>query len=187
MSTCSQCLTGTFSSSKGASSVTACGPCPSGTYSSAPGSQSFGSCSNKSQYKCNKDGDCNYPSCSALPGSISCNSAATTLPGSPANRCGWGSYVSACPLGYSCYNAGGGACTGVSCYLGTCPDPVYTCSPGTYSWVGCILCPPGSYSSSSGATSSVTCSLCSAGTYSSGSGAAILPCPKHFQVHKCFW
>ena len=168
---CLLCLAGTYSTILGATNFTACGPCPSGTFSSGSGSPSVAACRNNSKYSCSVDGDCNYPACVALPGVYACNAHDYTRPGSPASTCGWGYYRTTCPAGYTCFNAGGGACTAGGCYLGTCPDPIFTCAPGTYAWVSCVPCPPGSYSSSSGATGIGACSLCSAGTYSSGSGA----------------
>ena len=167
-------MPGTYSSSAGASTYTMCAPCPSGTFSSAPGAMSAAACSNASKYACAVDADCDFPGCVQLPSPgprrFACNAHDYTRPGSPANKCGWGFYRTACPAGYSCYNAGGGACTAGGCYLGTCPDPDFTCPAGTYSWVVCVLCPAGSYSSASGATSSAACVPCSAGSYSSGSG-----------------
>ena len=167
---CTLCLAGTFSTAIGATAFSACIPCPGGMFSSRQGTTSAQSCNNTATYSCDRDADCNYPPCAALTGSVSCNANPIIRPGSPANRCGWGYYTSSCPSGYSCYNAGGGTCPGISCYLGTCPDPSYTCAAGSYSWIGCVPCPAGSYSSASGATSSATCRQCSAGTFSSGSG-----------------
>ena len=175
-------MAGTYSTALGATSFPSCVPCPSGTFSSTAGSTSVVACSNTSKYTCVHDGDCSYPACAALPGSVSCNANSFIRPGSPARTCGWGYYGSACPTGYTCSNAGGGACSSFSCYLGTCPDPIFTCAPGTYAWVGCVPCPPGSYSSASGATSVGACSLCSAGTYSTGIGASL-----QFSLSQEFW
>jgi hypothetical protein len=148
---CVHCLAGTYASALGATALSSCIPCQSGTYSSAPGSTSAEACSNTVRFRCSRDSECNYPGCTSLPWSPSCNSNVFIRPGSPANTCGWGYYNGGapCPAGYTCFNAGGGDCYGISCYLGTCPDP--PCAAGTYDANGtCVQCRSGTYGTGSG-------------------------------------